>query len=77
MTELMDTIRAGWITSLVQKTITCPNTGKVLDVRTCVVLNDREGDPYAVLSPEDWDRISNSPATVAFLAQYGISASEK
>ena len=34
----------------VAKTISCPVTGTLLDVRTCVVVYDSDGDPAVVLS---------------------------
>lgn len=36
---------------LVQKYITCPVTGNILDMRTCAVILDRDGDPLAVYDP--------------------------
>lgn len=36
---------------LVSRDIQCRMTGKVLDVRTCLVVRDAEGDPLAVLDP--------------------------
>lgn len=38
------------IKALVQRAITCPVSGSVLDVRTCVVFRDADGDPSAVVS---------------------------
>ena len=42
---------------LVQKTIFCPWKGTVLDMRTCVVMVDTDGDPAAVMSQEAWQTI--------------------
>jgi hypothetical protein len=47
------------------------NPGHVLDVRTCVVLNDRDGDPRAVLSPEGWAAISDE--NKALLDSLGVT----
>jgi hypothetical protein len=47
---LQELMHQNMITSLVQRNILCPVTREVLDVRTCVVLLDRDGDPTAVLS---------------------------
>jgi hypothetical protein len=37
---------------LIQKTIFCPFTGAVLDMDTCTVILDSDGDPAIVCSPE-------------------------
>jgi len=42
---------------IVGRTITCPRTGEVLDFRTCVVLNDADGDPHTVLSQRGWGEV--------------------
>lgn len=36
---------------LVSRDIQCRMTGKVLDVRTCLVIRNANGDPLAVLDP--------------------------
>lgn len=64
MTDLTSILRRNMIRHLVQKTIFCPTTGQILDVRTCVVVNDRDGDPHAVLSPEGWASISDENKTL-------------
>lgn len=61
------------LTGLVQKEIFCPNTGEVLDVRTCVVLVDKDGDPAYVLSQKGWANVSADPLKVAFLGQNGLT----
>ena len=43
---------------LVSKAITCPYSGDVLDVRTCVVINGTDGLPAVVISPAAWDAMS-------------------
>lgn len=50
-------VRKALVTALVQRSITCPRTGAVLDVRTCVVLLDTDGDPAIVLSQGGWAAI--------------------
>ena len=45
------TIRQNFVKFLVQQKIFCPVTGDVLDVRTCVVILDADGDPTQVISP--------------------------
>lgn len=39
------------IRHLVARDITCQQTGEVLDVRTCLVVRNRDGDAVAVLDP--------------------------
>lgn len=37
----------------------CPVTGRTdVDVRTCWVLRDSDGDPHMVMSPGAWDTVS-------------------
>jgi hypothetical protein len=50
MSEVQNAIRTAIVRLLVQRAIVCPVTDEVLDVRTCVVLLDRDGDPRIVLS---------------------------
>lgn len=60
MSTLAETVRDEMIRYLVSKAIACPKTGAILDVRTCVVINDNDGDPLAVLSPEGWAQIDQA-----------------
>ncbi len=39
------------IKMLVQRHIFCPLTGNLLDIRTCVVVLDKDGDPAHVFDP--------------------------
>lgn len=48
------------IRHLVAREITCPRTGKVLDMRTCLVIRDGDGDPIAVLDPSVADDVEVS-----------------
>ena len=57
MPDLKETLHAELVRYLVQKAVFCPGTGAVLDVRTCVVLVDADGDPAVVLSPEGWANV--------------------
>jgi hypothetical protein len=50
--DLQEHLRTQLVRYLVQRAITCPITGDVLDVRTCAVVLDADGDPAAVFSPE-------------------------
>lgn len=54
---LQTQIHREMVRGLVQKQITCTVTGDVLDVRTCIVLVDRDGDPRHVLSPAGWKKL--------------------
>ena len=75
MTDLEIILRNEMVKYLVQKTILCPGTGEVLDVRTCVILNDADGDPVAVLSPTGWARIT--PENREVLAERGITVDDR
>lgn len=55
--ELVAHVDAQWIRSLVMRAIMCPITGQVLDVRTCHVIRDSDGDPAAVIAPGAWGQI--------------------
>ena len=59
MNSLQDLLRQNVVLALVQRNITCPVTGEVLDVRTCVVLTDADGDPAGVLSQKGWRAIAD------------------
>lgn len=58
---------------IVARQITCPRTGEVLDVRTCVVLLDADGDPAAVLSQKGWQEIAQDTAILANLGVKGLA----
>lgn len=72
MTEQLSTVlRERMIRHLVQRKITCPVTGKVLDVRTCTVISDEHGIPEFVYAPEVGQRLSNNPELVADFERAG------
>ena len=55
MNTFTDQIRNNYIKYLVQRQIWCPITQEdILDVRTCVVILDGNGDPETVYSPAGW-----------------------
>lgn len=56
MSDIQTHIRAALVRHLVQKTIVCPQTEEVLDVRTCVVILDADDDPRSVLSQAGWKK---------------------
>jgi hypothetical protein len=65
--DLETKMRTELIKFLVQKHIFCPFSeafglpSRVLDVRTCVVILDPDGDPKSVMSPEAWEHIQTYP----------------
>lgn len=61
---------------LVQREITCPRTGDVLDVRTCVVLRDSDGDPVAVVSQDGWAAIVNDGGDAILKKTHGLTVDE-
>ena len=65
-------VHAEMVKHLVQKTIQCPQTGEILDTRTCAVLVDADGDPFAVLSPTGWAKVSANTESMAVLTSAGI-----
>lgn len=73
MTELINLMHQRMIRHLVQLATTCPLTGTVLDVRTCAVLTDSDGDPIAVLSPEAAQQIAANPIKTAALGARGVT----
>lgn len=64
-------LRGQLVRSLVQRTIMCPRTGEVLDVRTCVVINDTDGNPIAVVSQDGWKVIAAEVRTQERIAAAG------
>jgi hypothetical protein len=68
LSPLVDLMRRRLVKFLVQKAIFCPVTGSVLDVRTCVVILDKDNDPAAVLSQQGWQIFLGYPERLAALA---------
>lgn len=64
MSSLQEVVHREMVRSLVSQSITCPRTGEVLDVRTCVVLLDRDGDPARVVSQHGWSMIDEPTRTL-------------
>jgi len=58
---IKSTVHNNMIKRLVGQRITDAD-GQVLDVRTVVVIDDADGDPVAVFSPDEWRRISAAAA---------------
>lgn len=63
------------VLAAITRAIVCPTTGDVLDIRTAVILLDRDGDPTRAVSPAALDRYrehADDPAGVlAALARRG------
>lgn len=59
---------------LVQRAITCPRTGVLLDMDTCVVLVDADGDPAAVVSQAGWAQIVKEGGDALLKSTAGIVA---
>lgn len=74
--DLQEHVRGQLKKSLVMRHITCNITGDVLDVRTCVTVNDADGDPAYVFSPAGWDQLSGDPAVTAELTRVGFTVSD-
>jgi hypothetical protein len=70
--DLEKKMRDTLVTYMVQRLIFCPVTGSVLDVRTCGVLVDADGDPAYVCSPEAYAAITQTPEIIASLASKGL-----
>jgi hypothetical protein len=70
MSTLQETVHREMVRHLVSKAITCPLTGAVLDVRSCVVLVDSDGDPVYVMSQTAWTLLT--PEQVAALQAKGF-----
>lgn len=47
-------MRKSLLLNIVQRDITCRLSNKVLDIDTCVVILDSDGDPFAVFAPEGY-----------------------
>jgi hypothetical protein len=73
MVSLETILRKQLITDLVRRAITCPYTGRVLDVRTVVVFNDADSDPALVIAPEAYEAIGKSAAALFALAERGLN----
>lgn len=64
------------IKMLVSESIFCPRTKQSLDVRTCVVLRDKHGDPSYVLSQDGWAQVTYDDEAMGRLARYGLTVDE-
>lgn len=73
---IRDVLYPEWVRALVMRTIFCPRTGEVLDVRTCVVLEDVQGDPAYVLSQKGWTEVVAEGGDKV-LREKGLTVNEK
>lgn len=57
--DLLEHFRKGMVRGLVQMHITCPLSGDILDMDTCVVILDSDGDPCRVFSQRAWKGVTD------------------
>lgn len=62
--DLQEHMRFELKRALVSRAIFCPVSGDVMDVRTCVTVLDKDGDPSTVLSPAGWDALVEQDGTI-------------
>lgn len=67
-----DHVRRELVRMLVSRTMTCPRTGALLDMRDCVVLLDSDGDPAYVLSQKGWAQIVEEGSDELLRVQSGL-----
>lgn len=60
MLDMETTMRRGMVLAMVQRQIMCRFTGDVLDVDTCAVVLDADGDPMDVASPRVLDMLTDA-----------------
>jgi len=77
MASIQETVHGFVIRSLVARQIQCPQTGEVLDCRTCAVVVDADGDPVAVYSPRVGEVIRTDAELTAKLAASGYRLMER
>jgi hypothetical protein len=73
MDDLETLLRKQMVGYLVSNTMLCPISGALLDVRTCVVLVDADGDPARVFSPEGWAKIAAYPDGLDLFKKAGLT----
>lgn len=76
--NLEETMRRELRRFLVQKHITCPLTGEVLDMDKSVFILDADGDPAGVFSQSGWQRalaIMDGDASKVLAAGYTVDES--
>lgn len=74
MDEIERSMRLEIVRSKVQKRITCPLSGKVLDYRRCGVILDADGDPADVFHEDMLERVlgilKTRPGYLAVIAPF-------
>lgn len=73
-TPLEEHMHREMVRMLVMKQIFCPRNNTVLDVRTCVVFVDSDGDPRAVMSQSGYAELE--PEQIETLKGMGIVVDE-
>lgn len=76
MNIFTDSLHDMLVMTMVQRNIFCPITGAVLDVRTCGILFDSDGDPAYVCSPEAYAAIVATAPVREALAAKGLHVKE-
>lgn len=76
-TDIEKAVDKQMLTYLVQRQITCPITGAVLDVRTARYFVDHDGSPAYVLSPEAYNAAVDHPRIVNAMADKGLYPMEE
>ena len=73
MAGIETVVRRNLVKSLVQRAILCRYTGALLDMDTCAVIVDRDGDPHTVVSPSAADLIEANEDAMRGLADGGYA----
>jgi hypothetical protein len=74
---LEERMRKELVTYMVQRKIFCPVTNEVLDVRTCVVFLDDDGDPADVVSQAGYQHLKEyAPDKLETLKGMGYTVDE-
>lgn len=74
--DMVTTVRRNMVKGLVQRTMFCQYTGTILDMDTCGVVVDSDGDPVQVISPSAARSILDTERLVASLSEKGYSILE-
>lgn len=71
-TDIQKTVDKQMLRYIIQRQITCPITGEVLDIDTACYFVDRDGCPAYVLSPEAYRASVDHPRIVSALEDKGL-----
>lgn len=74
---LEERMRAELVRALVGRAIWCPVSQEVLDIRTCVVIADADGDPAVVLSQAGYATlVQDHPERIESLTDRGFKVDQ-